>query len=710
MGIITAIRWLALALAALCLSQAALAQTTLTADWTNLGQGNYGAVSSGTVLNVGPNSITITTNTVLDGDGNDGNFVPNPSTEVLSYTTGQIGSQTGSLLYGMDHSVFDVGDYFQSTYTLATAVNNLTFTVANLSRLGFSFWGFESYNHDAVVVEYDTGDGVWRNLRSLPSAYTLGSGVATTTIGGQQGFHGTANTGQTSTNGDIRVAFGATTVKRIRIRYLFGQDYAGNNPSAGTQYIGLSDFTWTQTGVTASDLSLNGSVTPTNPASGANVTYTFNLLNSGPQSAANATVSVPLPAGVSFVSSSGYGSYNSGTGVWTVPAINSGQTRTLTLVGTVNVSNGVTITATGQVLTSPNYDTDSTPGNSVAGEDDQDSVSFTTQGTRTAGTPPTLSCPAGSSLFDWDGNPWTAGSLSNNYTLTNIGLIGFAVTSPGNWVNDATYGGMSPALSAANNGGLAGAQMSLHQYLDFNDAAETATTTITLPTAVPGVQFRVFDIDYAANDFADRLTVTGSFNGTPVTPTLTNGVSNYVIGNTAYGDGASAGNSGDGNVVVTFSQPVDRIVIVYGNHSTAPADPDGQAIAIWDVTFCNPVALLGVTKVSTLISDPTNGTTNPRAIPGAVMEYCILVQNPGSGTATNVVGTDTIPAALTYIAGSITSGATCGAATTAEDDNATGADESDPFGASVSGTVLTATAATLGPSAGFALKFRATIK
>lgn len=460
------------------------------------------------------------------------------------------------------------------------------------------------------------------------------------------------------------------------------------------------------------DLSLNKAVSSATPAAGATITYTLQVTNASnsPTTATGVTVADLLPAGTSYVSHSGFGSYNAGTGLWTVGSVAPGQTRTLSIQATVTAMASATVTNTAEITASSVTDIDSTPNNASTTEDDYDAASFTVAGSRTAGIPPTLTCPAGSSLFDWDINPWPAGSLNNSYTLTNIGSIGFTVASPGNWVNDGTYGGMSPALSAANNGGMAGSQVSLHQYLDFNNAAETATTTISLPTAVPGAQFRVFDIDYAANDFADRLTVTGSFNGSPVTPTLTNGVSNYVVGNSAYGDGASGGTSSDGNVVVTFSQPVDTITIVYGNHSMAPADPDGQAIAIWDITFCNPVAVLGVTKVSTLISDPTNGTTNPRALPGAVMEYCILVQNPGSGTATNVVGTDTIPAALTYIAGSITSGATCGTATTAEDDDAAGADENDPFGASISGTVLTATAATLGPSAGFALKFRATIK
>ena len=460
------------------------------------------------------------------------------------------------------------------------------------------------------------------------------------------------------------------------------------------------------------DLSLTKTISNALPASGASITYTLQLTNAaGSPSTATGVAAIDiLPAGATYVSHSGFGAYNPATGEWTVGSVAPGQTRTLTIQVSVNASAGATVHNIAEITASSIQDIDSTPNNGAMTEDDYSVASFTVQGARVAGTPPTLFCPAGSSIFDWDLTPWTAGSLNNSYLLSNIGSINFTVASTGNWVNDASFGGMSPSLSGANTGGLGGGQLSLHQYLDFNTQAETATTTITLPTAVPGAQFRVFDIDFNAGQFADKLTVTGSFQGTTVLPTLTNGVANYVVGNTAIGDGLSGNNSGDGNVTVTFAQPVDTIVIAYGNATTAPANPGGQAIAIHDITFCRPVVVLGVTKVSTLISDPTNGTTNPRAIPGAVMEYCILIQNPDSGTATNVVGTDTIPAALTYTAGSITSGPTCGTATTAEDDDATGADESDPFGASVAGTVLTATAAMLGPSEGFALKLRATIK
>ena len=51
-------------------------------------------------------------------------------------------------------------------------------------------------------------------------------------------------------------------------------------------------------------------------------------------------------------------------------------------------------------------------------------------------------------------------------------------------------------------------------------------------------------------------------------------------------------------------------------------------------------------KNSITLSDPVNGTSNPKAIPGALAEYSITATNTGSGTADNnsIVITDGIPA------------------------------------------------------------------
>lgn len=72
----------------------------------------------------------------------------------------------------------------------------------------------------------------------------------------------------------------------------------------------------------------------------------------------------------------------------------------------------------------------------------------------------------------------------------------------------------------------------------------------------------------------------------------------------------------------------------------APVFPVGGANdATGIVDNCPPT----ITKLSTLISDPVNGTTNPKHIPGAIVEYTILVTNPGAAMTNNsVIVTDTI--------------------------------------------------------------------
>jgi uncharacterized repeat protein (TIGR01451 family) len=474
-----------------------------------------------------------------------------------------------------------------------------------------------------------------------------------------------------------------------------------------------TDLTLTTVPIAPSaDLSLTKSVSNASPASGASINYVLSVTNASGSAltATGVTVQDTLPGGFTFTSASGFGSYNGTTGVWTVGSIPPGTTRTLTITGTVTASAGASVTNIAEVSASSAFDFDSTPGNGVAGEDDYDSATFTVSGTRVAGTPPTLVCPVGTTVHDWDGVTWAAGTTSGTYALTAIGTMNFNIAvGGGSFLNSGTYGGQSPTRQNVVTGGLSPAQFSIFEMVDLTSQSGSVTSTFTLPTAVPGAQFRLFDIDYAAGQFADRVTVTGSFNGTPVTPTLTNGISNYVIGNNAYGDATSTDGSANGNVVVTFSAPVDTIIIDYGNHALAPANPGQQAIAIHDVTFCRPIANLTITKTSSVVSDPTNGTADPKAIPGATMRYCILVTNNGSGTATGINIGDPLPATTTFVPGSLRSGTSCAGATTVEDDNASGADESDPFGASIAGTTVAGTTPTLAPASAMAIAFDVTI-
>jgi uncharacterized repeat protein (TIGR01451 family) len=459
------------------------------------------------------------------------------------------------------------------------------------------------------------------------------------------------------------------------------------------------------------DLSLAKTVSNATPATGASISYTLSVTNAATSTstATGVTVLDALPVGVTYSSASGTGTYNSTTGVWSVGSVAPGATSSITLTVVVMASAATTVTNNAEITASSIVDYDSTVNNGVTTEDDYATRSFTVSGTRTAGTLPTLSCSAGTKVLDWDSLSWTAGATSGSLAVSGVGNVNLAMTNPGSWVTNATYGGTSPTRQKIATGGIATAQFSLMEMFDVATTSDAVTTTITLPTAVPGAQFTLFDVDYTAAQFADKVTVTGSYNGVAVTPTLTNGIANYVIGNSAYGDAASTDTQANGNVGVTFSSAVDTITITVGNHSLAPANPLTQYVTIHDITFCTPQATLTVAKTSSVVSDPIHGTTGAFQIPGATLQYCILISNAGTATVTTVAAVDILPTKESYVVGTMKSGTTCAGAATAEDDNNTGADESDPFGASITGSTITGIAASIGPSTAMALVFNTKI-
>ena len=66
----------------------------------------------------------------------------------------------------------------------------------------------------------------------------------------------------------------------------------------------------------------------------------------------------------------------------------------------------------------------------------------------------------------------------------------------------------------------------------------------------------------------------------------------------------------------------------------------GDGIETAEDGFTVVVAALDITKTGTLISDPFNLTTDPKAIPGAIIEYVITIDNTGGAVATNVIVSD----------------------------------------------------------------------
>ncbi|NIJ37029.1 putative repeat protein (TIGR01451 family) [Sphingopyxis panaciterrae] len=120
-----------------------------------------------------------------------------------------------------------------------------------------------------------------------------------------------------------------------------------------------------------------------------------------------------------------------------------------------------------------------------------------------------------------------------------------------------------------------------------------------------------------------------------------------------------------------------------------------------DDDYTVKTATLTVTKSSRVVSDLVNGTSNPKMIPGAVIEYCIAVANATGGVAaTSVAITDSVPTQLTFVPSTIklngtVTGTTC--------------DFNGTAGGSYAAPVVSGTLPTINPGQTLTLVFQATV-
>ena len=104
------------------------------------------------------------------------------------------------------------------------------------------------------------------------------------------------------------------------------------------------------------------------------------------------------------------------------------------------------------------------------------------------------------------------------------------------------------------------------------------------------------------------------------------------------GPPAGAGLGLDSAETVGADTP-GAVDIVFGDpDSDGDTFPDGYEEA--QGGYVVQTAALTITKTSRVVMDPFNGTTNPKAIPGATIEYTVRIDNAGPATATSVTVTD----------------------------------------------------------------------
>jgi uncharacterized repeat protein (TIGR01451 family) len=211
-------------------------------------------------------------------------------------------------------------------------------------------------------------------------------------------------------------------------------------------------------------------------------------------------------------------------------------------------------------------------------------------------------------------------------------VTSFIVTNTSNASLDFALAATNRAGGTAAHGGTDNFDVSnVRLYVDTNNDGSYTAGTDTLVTYLDQIaadaSVRVFalaDVPLGRSTNVAGVRLTGTAAEATAAGSLGATVTETAGANTAGVDTVFADTNANGNTA-----------------------RDGIHFAEDDYTIV--AANLTATKTSRVISDPLNGTTNPKLIPGAVVEYCIVTSNAaGSATASNVAISDILPASVTY--------------------------------------------------------------
>lgn len=233
-----------------------------------------------------------------------------------------------------------------------------------------------------------------------------------------------------------------------------------------------------------------------------------------------------------------------------------------------------------------------------------------------------------------------------NLTVAEVGTTTTTVT-PGS-VNQVTAftvvntsnAPLDLALAAAQQTGSAGAHSNTDSFdvtnvRIFRDVNNNGTYESGTDTAVTY-------LDEVAADASVQVLVVSDVplaqaNGAVAAVTLT-----------ATGREAGASGSMGAALVQTTGANTAGMDTVFADGAGATDSARDAAFSAKD-DYTVSAATLSAIKSSRIISDPINGTTNPKMIPGATIQYCIAISNAsGSATATTITVNDPIPTNLTY--------------------------------------------------------------
>ncbi len=418
-------------------------------------------------------------------------------------------------------------------------------------------------------------------------------------------------------------------------------------------------------GVQGADVAVTKAVDDDAPSTGDTVTFTIGVTNNGSNAATNVVITDLLPSGLSYLSDSGTGAYNSGTGEWSISTLANGASASLDISASVTAAAGSTITNTASVTHADQGDPDGSNNSAsadlyvgatdlavtksvdTATADEGDTVQYTIQVTNAGPNPATSvvvddQLPSGVTYVSHSGGTYDSGT--GLWSIGNL-AVGASASLTITATVDAHTAGQTITNTASVNSG----------QLDQNSANDTGTADFTVNYADLSIT-KVVDNPSPNNGDAIVFTVTLTNNGIATAYNIQ--ATDYFpkqLTLDSYSASSGTYNSSTGRWTVP-SLAVGASATLTMNATVSLKNNDSTSffntINIDQADQADPVpgnnSASAAVKVSGLDIGLTKSVDTAMPAAGGSVTFTIVATNNGPNDATSLVVSDKLPTGISY--------------------------------------------------------------
>uniref|UniRef100_UPI00260520D9 T9SS type B sorting domain-containing protein n=1 Tax=uncultured Polaribacter sp. TaxID=174711 RepID=UPI00260520D9 len=435
--------------------------------------------------------------------------------------------------------------------------------------------------------------------------------------------------------------------------------------------------------ITSADLAVTKIVDDATPNIGNTISYVIEVINNGPDTATNVSLVDNLPVGVTYVSSSTInGTFNNGSGEWSIGDLASGASASLTIEATVNEGTiGKTITNTTSSVVSDQEDPDTTNNigavsivpvgvidlrltktivNNITTPLVGDKLTFEIRvyndgPTDATGVQVSELIPSG---YKYENYSSTIGTYDPSTGLWNIGKVEVSNTAvllvDVTVLENGVYQNCAEIIAANEDDKDSTPANGVATEDDYDCASVTPVTELDLSIVKTVVNGNTSPKVGEVITFEIQLTNNGPVNGTDVTVIDNLLQLSYTFVNYSSTVGAYDENTGIWNVGKIAANDIeilliDVIVEAEGTTTSYTNCATVNSVHQPDVNSANDTSCITLTPIQTVDLELTKDVSENKPVAGSNVDFTVILTNNGLSTANGVEVVDLLPSGYTFV-------------------------------------------------------------